>query len=348
MNPGTVFVASDFILDERLAVVAAELERRGYRIVRGPVQKPPAKTVFAAADHPRFFGATDVILTSTRSLIPPSVLDAAPRLRAVVFPTVGTETIDIAEANARGIAIANGPTPENFESMAEATVLLILAQLYDLHHTERVLRECLPRPKTQRARMLRGKTVGLIGLGRIARGVVQRLAGWHVNLFACDPYVAPGAAPAGVRMVALDELLRESDVVSVHTTLTSETRHMIGARELALMRPTAFFINTARGGMVDEQALYAALAGGKLAGAALDAFELEPLPLESPLRTLPNVILTPHMIGHTREIFEAIPGAAIENIERLMRGEPPLYWRNPEVEPRWRERLARLERTLES
>jgi D-3-phosphoglycerate dehydrogenase len=195
--------------------------------------------------------------------------------------------------------------------------------------------------------MLRGKTVGLVGLGRIARGVVQRLAGWDVQVVACDPYVAQAAAPAGVRMVALDELLRESDVVSVHTTLTPETRHLIGARELSLMKPTAFFINTARGGMVDEAALYEALAAGRLAGAALDAFELEPLPLDSPLRSLPNVILTPHMIGHTREIFDAIPPAAIENVERLMRGEPPLYWRNPEVEPRWRERLARLERLME-
>lgn len=341
---GTIFIATDFILDAKLDAIADALRARGHRVIRGPAAQPPAKTVFARGDWINFFGGTDIILTSTRSILTPEILDAAPRLRAVVFPTIGTESIDIEAADARGIAIANGPTTENFESMAEATVMLILALLYDLRGTERVLRENLPRPAEQRARMLRGKTVGLVGLGRIARGVVQRLAGWDAPLLAFDPYVAQPQAPAGVRMVSLDDLLRESDVVSVHTTLTAETRHMIGARELALMQPTAFFINTARGGMVDEQALYEALTAGRLAGAALDAFELEPLPADSPLRSLPNVILTPHMVGHTREIFDAIPGTAIENIERIMRGEPPLYWRNPEVEPRWRERLARLGR----
>ena len=143
-------------------------------------------------------------------------------------------------------------------------------------------------------------------------------------------------------MVDLPTLLRTSDVVSVHVTLTSETRHMLGAAELRLLQPHAYLVNTARGGAIDEQALYRVLQDGAIAGAAIDVFEAEPLSIESPLRTLDNVILTPHMVGHSRELMAAIPPAAAENALRVLRGEPPLYIKNPEVLPAWRQRLAAL------
>lgn len=320
------------------------MRARGHRIVRGPVQKPPAITTFEAADWPRFFGAADVILMTTRSRISRDVLDASPRLRGVVFPTIGTESIDLAAATELGIVVANGPTPENFLSMAESTVMLMTVLLYGLHRTERLLRENLPRPTAMHARMLLGKTVGLIGMGRIARAVVERLAGWQVRIVTYDPHLPQDSAPSGVDMVGLDTLLRESDIVSVHTTLADETRHLVGAAELAAMKPTAYLINTARGGVIDESALYEALKARRIAGAALDAFQKEPLPADHPFRELDNVILTPHMVGHTREIFDAIPPTAIENITRILRGESPLYVRNPDVLPAWRQRLARLGR----
>jgi len=140
----------------------------------------------------------------------------------------------------------------------------------------------------------------------------------------------------------LPTLLRTSDVVSLHVTLTSETRHLLGAAELRLMQPHSYLINTARGGALDEQALYQILQDGAIAGAAIDVFEAEPLALESPLRTLDNMILTPHMVGHSRELMAAIPPAAAENVLRVLRGEPPLYVKNPEVIPAWRQRLAAL------
>ena len=143
-------------------------------------------------------------------------------------------------------------------------------------------------------------------------------------------------------MVDLPTLLRTSDVVSVHVTLTSETRHLLGAAELRLMQPHAYLVNTARGGVLDEQALSQVLRDGVIAGAALDVFEQEPVAPESPLRTLDNVILTPHMIGHSRELMAALPPAAAENVLRVLRGEPPLYVKNPEVLPAWRQRLAAL------
>jgi len=341
-SKGVALITSDFILDPWLNEVGDRLRKRGFEVIQGPAQVPPVKTRFRPEEFDRYLGATDLLVTTTRSIIDGDMLKAAPRLRGVVFPTIGTESIDLATANQLGIAIANGPTPENFNSMAESTVMLMLALLYDLHGTEGVLRENRPRPTQVKARMLMNKTIGLVGFGRIARGVAHRLQAWNVLILVCDPYVQPDSLPAGVESVSLEDLLRRSDLVSMHATLTAESRHVINDKTLALMKPTAFFINTSRGGTVDEAALYRCLKARKIAGAALDAFELEPLPADHVLRELDNVILTPHMIGHTQEIFDAIPEATMTNIDRILAGHAPLYFLNPEVEPRWAERLSRL------
>lgn len=343
MPKGVALVTSDFILDPWLQQVAAGLTERGFEVIQGPKQAPPRKTEFGAEDLPRYFAPADLVVTTTRSIISPEALAAAPRLKGVVFPTIGTESIDLATANRLGIAVAHGPTPENFNSMSESTVLLMLALLYDLHGTERILRENLPRPTQVKARMLMHKTVGLVGLGRIGRGVADRLAAWGVEILVADPYLQPDQLPAGGKLVDFETLLARSDIVSVHTTLTAETRHMFNEQTLARMKPSAYLVNTARGGMIDENALFRALAAHRIAGAALDAFELEPLPAGHPLRTLDNVILTPHMVGHTQEIFDAIPGAALENIDRILRGERPLHFRNPEVQEQWQQRMKRLQ-----
>ncbi len=339
---GLVLVTSDFILDRWLDQVADTLRERGFEVLRGPKQVPPAKTRFAAEDLPKYFAHADIVITTTRSIIGPEALAAAHRLRGIVYPTIGTESVDLTSANKLGIAVAHGPTPENFNSMAESAVLLMLALLYDLRGTERVLRENLPRPEVMKARMMMRKTVGLVGFGRIARGIADRLSGWGVEILVFDPYLDASHLPPGVRRVDFESLLKESDIVSVHTTLTQETRHMINESALSLMKPTAYLVNTARGGMVDEAALYKELCERRIAGAALDAFEHEPLPTDHPLRTLDNVILTPHMVGHTQEVFDAIPGTLLENIDRMLVGEKPLYFRNPEVHAAWQKRLQRL------
>jgi D-3-phosphoglycerate dehydrogenase len=245
-------------------------------------------------------------------------------------------------ANAMGLIVGHGAMPENYLGVSESAVMLIAALLLDLRGKETILRTNAPRPAQLKARMVRGKTIGLIGIGRTARGVVERLSGWGVSLQAYDPYVTQEQAPAGVTMVDFTTLLRTSDVVSVHVTLTSETHHLLGESELRLMRPDAYLVNTARGPAIDEHALYRVMQGGHLAGAALDVFEQEPLSSDSPLRELANVILTPHMVGHSRELMAAIPPAAAENVLRVLRSEPPLYVKNPEVIPAWRQRLASL------
>jgi len=336
---GLVFVTGDRLGDQ----VTVLLEQAGCQVVRGPQPSPPALTVFPHQEWPRLFGETDVIVVSPRDVCSREVMAAAPRLRAVMSTVIGVEMIDLDAANELGLIVGHGAIPENYLGVSESTMMLIAALLLDLHGKEALLRRNAPRPAQLRARMVRGKTIGLIGMGRTARGVVERLAGWGVTIQSYDPYVRQEQAPPGVTMVDLATLLRTSDVVSVHVTLTSETHHLLGEAELRLMRSDAYLVNTARGAVIDEAALYRVLKSGHLAGAALDVFEQEPLPPQSPLRELSNVILTPHMVGHSRELMAALPPTAAENVLRVLRGEPPLYVKNPDILPTWRQRLVALQ-----
>ncbi len=342
----TVFICHDYMLVEVLDEIQARLEQSGIEVLRGPQTAPGKKLVYSKESYTELFGRAEVMMFSSRSICSREIMLAAPRLRGIVNPTIGLETVDLAAANELGIIVGHGATPENFLGMAEATVMLILMLMYQPRETEAVLRDRRRRPRSTPkdvwARMLRGRTVGLVGLGRIARGVVERLSGFGVNLVACDPFVGRDQAPEGVKMTDLDTLLRSSDIVAVLVSITPESRGMLGERELALMKPSAYLVNTSRGEAIDEAALYRALREKSIAGAALDSFAVEPLPDDSPLRQLDNVILTPHMVGHTQDAFVSFPPAAVENITRILRGEPPLYCKNPEVIPAWQRRLANL------
>jgi D-3-phosphoglycerate dehydrogenase len=346
MSRHTVFICHDYMLVEVLDEIESRLEQSGIEVSRGPQTTPGKKLVYPKERHAELFGRAEVMMFSSRSICSREVMLAAPRLRGIVNPTIGLETVDLAAANELGVIIGHGATPENFLGMAEATVMLILMLMYQPRETEAVLRDRRrrprPTPKDAWARMLRGRTVGLVGLGRIARGVVERLSGFGVNLVACDPFVGRDQAPAGVKMTDLDTLLRSSDIVAVLVSITPESRGMLGERELALMKPSAYLVNTSRGEAIDEAALYRALKEKRIAGAALDSFAVEPLADDSPLRQLDNVILTPHMVGHTQDVFASFPPAAVENITRILRGEPPLYCKNPEIIPAWKRRLANL------
>jgi len=342
----TVFICHDYMLVEVLDQIQARLERSGIEVLRGPQTAPGKKLVYSKESYTELFGRAEVMMFSSRSICSREIMLAAPRLRGIVNPTIGLETVDLAAANELGIIVGHGATPENFLGMAEATVMLILMLMYQPRETEAVLRDRRRRPRSTPkdvwARMLRGRTVGLVGLGRIARGVVERLSGFGVSLVACDPFVGRDQAPEGVKMTDLDTLLRSSDIVAMLVSITPESRGMLGERELALMKPSAYLVNTSRGEAIDEAALYRALKEKRIAGAALDSFAVEPLPDDSPLRQLDNVILTPHMVGHTQDAFVSFPPAAVENITRILRGEPPLYCKNPEVIPAWQRRLANL------
>ncbi len=261
-------------------------------------------------------------------------LDAAPNLVAVINPVSGCDAIDRAAATRHGVIVGVGHIPENYESMAEAGIALILGAMLDLPAAERQLRQNLP-PGPRRGRMLSGKTVGLIGYGKIAQGIARRLGGWDVHILISAPRLH-AVLPQGGRHVPLDDLLRDSDVVVVACSLNDDTRRLLDRGKLALMKPDAVLVNIARGPIIDEQAAYEAARDGRLGFLALDVFEQEPLPEDSPLRGLPNAILTPHMLGHTIESLEAVIAMAAGNVKRVLAGEPPEIVLNPEVLPRWR------------
>jgi phosphoglycerate dehydrogenase-like enzyme len=261
-------------------------------------------------------------------------LRAAPKLRALIAPTIGCDWIDLEAASAADVLVVNGRPPENHEGMAEAAILMILAALYDLQGAEAELRGATRRRRMPR--MLRGKTLGLIGLGNIGSSVLARLRPWGVQFIVYRPSEKP--LPADVRALPLDDVLAQSDILLVVATLNAQTRHLIGADELARMKKDAILVNVSRGQIIDEAALAAHVAAGNLSCIALDVFAQEPLPCDSSLRTLPNAILTPHAIGHTAEGFAAIPRVAVQNALKVAEGSLPSSTLNPEISMRWRDR----------
>ncbi|MEV5705081.1 NAD(P)-dependent oxidoreductase [Actinoallomurus sp. NPDC052274] len=336
-------MGSDHVLGEILDCAAEELRGQGIDVVRGPAQPPPARTLYAPHEWDHYFGRAGAILVSSRTLLPRPVLAAAPRLRGVVFGSIGCDSCDLDAATELGIIVANGATPQNADSMAEAVVMLAVALLLELPDKQRRFARMAARrpPRSITSRMLAGRTLGLVGFGRTAQAVVRRLAGWdlaeiRVHTRRPDPVRWPQ-----VRFVGLGELLAESDVVSVHVPATDQTRGMIGAPELAAMKPGSVLINTARGGIVDEEALARVLGEGHLAGAAIDTYLQEPPPPDHPLRGVNTVIGTDHVIGHTREMFDSLAPAAVDNVTAILAGRLPRYVCNPDVIARWQARHGR-------
>ncbi|WP_433386888.1 NAD(P)-dependent oxidoreductase [Micromonospora sp. KLBMP9576] len=300
--------------------MADELTRRGHEVVR--------------ADDPSTVTAPfDALLVTSRTPVGPDLLDRHPELRGVAFASSGVNSIDVHDATRRGIVVANGATPQNHGSMAEATIMLALALRLRLPDRMAALANGRrrPRPAELDSHSLLGATIGLIGFGRIAQEVFARLAGWKVGRILCHTRSPRPEAWPEVEFCPLDRLLRESDVVSVHLPLTGATRGLIGRDELGLMRREATLINTSRGGIVDEEALAECLHQGSIAGAAIDTFRIEPLPADSPLRDAPNAILTDHVVGHTVEMYRSLVPAAVANIEQILTGGRPPHLVNPDA-----------------
>jgi D-3-phosphoglycerate dehydrogenase len=266
---------------------------------------------------------------------------AAPRLCLVVVPFIGVDKIDVAAATRLGILVANSPTRENFAAVAEAAIGLALVLLKRVKHNEARLRRGEWARREDRGDFLFGKTVGIVGLGKVGREVACRLGPWDVRLIAHDPFVPAGAARAlGVELVDLDTLLAGSDVVTLHAALTADSRGMIGDKALALMKPTAVLVNTARGELVDEEAVALALEDRRIAAAALDAFVREPLEGDSPLRRVDptRLILTPHNVSHSEAGRRANLLLALDQILAVGRGEVPAHVMNPDAIATWRRR----------
>jgi phosphoglycerate dehydrogenase-like enzyme len=273
------------------------------------------------------------------------VMASAARLRVVVSSAIGYERIDVQSATNLGVLVCNSPTPENFVSVSESTVMLALMLLKRIKRKEARLRAGQWGQVSDRGHLLWKHTVGLIGIGRTGSGVAQRLAGWEVELLAYDPYIShERALELGVKIVDLATLLGESDIVSLHIVVTPETRDMIGARELRQMKSTAYLINTSRGEAIDEPALARAIQENWIAGAALDTYATEPLAIDSPLRALDpeRVILTPHSVAHTWASLEANRVLAIQSMLTALSGDVPRTVTNPATIDLWRSRFASL------
>lgn len=295
------------------------------------VRLPSAR---ALAHEPALLARARVIAGYGNMPITAQLLDAAPRLCGIASCVSGTDGIDLHAASERGVLVAHGPTPQNFRGMAEAAVLLLLHLMYDLDGTREDLRARRPRPEPLRARLLQGKRVGLLGWGRIAQTLATLLSTWEVELLVHSRR-GQVEVPPHARCVDLPTLLYESDAVCVLAGAEAGAPPLVGRAELARMPPHAYLINLSRGSTVDEAALTEALRAGALGGAALDVFATEPLPADSPLRTLPNVVLTPHHVGHTREGDASLGPALVANVAALLDGRVPPLVRNPQATPRW-------------
>lgn len=252
--------------------------------------------------------------------------DAARRLRLVHHQGVGYhDTLDLDALRDRQLPLAVTPGGTS-TGVAEHTIMLMTAVAKRLAFVDAELRAGRWHANTLRdvARQIEGMTIGILGLGRVGRGVARRLLGWGVTVIYTDIAEIPPEVERelAVSRVALDELLARSDVVTLHVPLTRATRHIIDAGALARMKRGAMLINCARGPVVDEAALVEALAGGHLAGAGLDVFEVEPLQAGSPLVDFPNVVLTPHMAAGTRDAMRQKLTDVFANIDRFRRGEP--------------------------
>jgi phosphoglycerate dehydrogenase-like enzyme len=271
--------------------------------------------------------------------------EGAPDLVVIGRSGAGYDKIDLDACTEHGVAVFNAPMALN-HSTASSALLFMLALAKRLPDQERITRQC--RWDRQAAVMgseIQGRTLGIVGLGHSGRELARLIAPFCMRILAYSPHADPAAAQAlGVHLTSLDQVLCESDFVSLHCRLTGETHGLIGEPQLALMKRTAYFINVGRGELVDQPALVAALRERKIAGAGLDVFEVEPLPTDDPLLGLDNVILTPHWSASTSDVWQATGEAMSEGMLQAARGDRPDNVVNPQVfdQPAFREKLSRF------
>ena len=281
-------------------------------------------------------GARIILTEGLFTPITRKVLEALDDCWAVGRYGIGVDNIDVEAATDSGIVVFN-VADYCVEEVSDHAAALVLASARRVVSLDRQVRsggwaDPAPDPPLRRLNRL---TLGLVGFGNIGRRMVPRLSGFGMRILATDPYVDPRlASQAGVELTSLERVLKESDLISLHTFLNAGSRHLIGDPELRLMKPTAFLVNTSRGAVVDEEALIAALKERRIGGAALDVTEEEPLASDSPLRNLDNVIVTPHHAATSLESSADSHRGVIEAVCSLIQGYWPPFPFNPSVQPR--------------
>jgi len=270
------------------------------------------------------------LIVRSRTKVTKEVLDRGASLKVVGRAGVGVDNIDLTAATARRIVVVNAPTASTV-SVAELAVGHMLSLFRHLPEADRSVKEGKWEKARLEGRELFGKTLGLLGSGRIGAEVAKRAQAFGMRVIAYDPYLPrPAAESLGIRLVEKDVVFREADVLSVHAALTSETKGMVGATELALMKREAILVNCARGEIVQEAALADALTAKRISGAAIDVFEREP-PVGSPLLAAPNVVFTPHLGASTTEAQTRAGTLIAEQVMKALGGQRPEFVVNPGV-----------------
>lgn len=263
----------------------------------------------------------DALIVRSQTQVTAEVIRAGRRLKVIGRAGVGVDNIDLTAATQQGIIVVNAPDG-NTISAAEHTFALMISLARQIPQANYSLTQGKWERKSFMGVELRGKNLGIIGLGRIGTELAKRAKAFQMKIYAYDPYLsAERAEKLGITSVSFDDLIRIADFITIHTPLTNETRHMIDQQVLEKMKPSARIINCARGGLIDEEALYQALTEGRIAGAALDVFETEP-PGEHPLFQLPQVIATPHLGASTKEAQENVALDVSEEVLHILRGQP--------------------------
>lgn len=316
--------------------VTRRIPEKGIQLLREHVEVdlyegelPPSKEVII--QHTR---DKDGLLTLLTDMIDLEVMDSCPRLKVISNYAVGFDNIDVAAATERGIVVTNTPGVLT-ETVADFTWALLMACARRIVEADRFTR--LGEWKTWGPTLLlgvdiAGKTLGIVGAGRIGSSVAKRAAGFNMRvLYTDNDRKEDFEKQTGAKFVDLDTLLRESDFISLHVSLTEETKHLIAKSELGKMKPTAILINTSRGPVVDQEDLYDALVSGKILGAGLDVFVTEPIPASDPILKLKNVVITPHIASASVETRDKMAEIAAQNLLDALFGKTPRFTVNPEA-----------------
>ncbi|MDY6995131.1 MAG: phosphoglycerate dehydrogenase [Actinomycetota bacterium] len=300
------------LIADKLA--ASTVEALGDQVEVRWVDGPDREKLLAAVAD------ADALLVRSATTVDAEVLAAAPRLKIVARAGVGLDNVDVDAATARGVLVVNAPT-SNIHSAAEHAVALMLAAARQIPAADATLREHTWKRSSFSGTEIFGKTVGVVGLGRIGQLVASRLAAFGAHIVAYDPYVSHArAAQLGIELLTLDELLGRADFISVHLPKTKETAGLIGKESLAKIKPGVIIVNAARGGLVDEEALAEAITGGQVRGAGIDVFASEPC-TDSPLFDLPQVVVTPHLGASTAEAQDRAGTDVAASVKLALAGE---------------------------
>lgn len=281
-------------------LVCDEISEGGIKILRDAGFKVDANFTITSEQLKKEIANYDSVIVRSRTQIIKEVIEAGKNLKVIGRAGVGLDNIDVEAAKKRGIEVLNAAEAPT-ASVAELTIGLMLSLVRQISKADQAMKEGKWIKKELVGRTLKGKTLGIVGFGRIGGHVALVAKVMGMNILVSDPHVDQSRLDEiGARRVSLEELLREADIVTVHVPLTPETRYMIGEKQFQLMKTGSYIINTSRGAIIDEKALLRALQPGKLAGAALDVFEVEP-PTDLSLAKMPNVVCTPHVGAQTKE-----------------------------------------------